>query len=303
MNYWLGIDGGGTNLRVALVTDDLTVISQVSGETANPSLIGHETAAHRIQSAVREVLSLAHLKPDELAGVGIGIAGSSVAHSESWLRDTLKNIVPAAHVVPSSDMEIALVGALGERHGVLILAGTGSGAYGVNKSGESLQVGGWGYLLGDEGGSYWIGLKILQLLIQSADGRADFPPAFRTELLSTLGLQSEKELIPWLYRSPQPRTREIASLARLVVDAAHEFKPALRICHAAADELASLAQVVMRRLSIENQHIAFAGGLLEHDNIITQRLCSLLELEQHPVALHRPVIGGALLAQLVLKGR
>src|SRR6185295_15071152 len=120
----------------------------------------------------------------DLSGAGVGIAGASVIHSEDWLREVFSTIMPGVPFVPSSDLEIALVGALGERRGVLVLAGTGSAGFGINLAGQSLQVGGWGYLLGDEGSSYWIGMQALQMLTRLADGRADVVPVFSARFLN-----------------------------------------------------------------------------------------------------------------------
>jgi glucosamine kinase len=303
MSYWLGIDGGGSNLRVAITADDLTLIATSYGETANPSVIGREASAARIHAAVNEALSQAGLDHDDIVGVGVGIAGASVAHSESWLREIFATILPNVSAVPSSDVEIALVGANGERQGVLLLAGTGSAVFGVNAVGQSLQVGGWGYLLGDEGSSYWIGMRALQLVVRAADGRESCPPELTAQILAALALESEADLIPWLYRSDQPRTRDVARLARLVIEnASAGVEAAVQIAEVATSELALLCRTVTRRLDMENPRIAFAGGLLDNDNFLSTFLCQLLDLEQRPIPLYSPVIGAALLAQISLKG-
>jgi glucosamine kinase len=303
MSYWLGIDGGGSNLRVVITADDLTPIATTFGETANPSVIGREASADRIHVAVHEALSQAGLDHVAIAGAGVGIAGASVAHSESWLRQILAVILPGVPAVPSSDVEIALIGANGERQGVLLLAGTGSAVFGVNAAGQSLQVGGWGYLLGDEGSSYWIGMRVLQLLARAADGRETCPPVFTTQILAALALESEADLIPWLYRSEQPRTRDIAQLARLVIEnASVGVEVAAQIAQVAASELALLCHTMIRRLDMENPRIAFAGGLLDNDNFLSTYLCQMLGLNQRPIPLYPPVIGAALLAQIMLKG-
>jgi N-acetylglucosamine kinase-like BadF-type ATPase len=186
---------------------------------------------------------------------------------------------------------------------VLLLAGTGSAVFGVNAAGQSLQVGGWGYLLGDEGSSYWIGMRALQLVVRAADGRESCPAEFTTQILAALGLESEADLIPWLYRSEQPRTRDTAQLARVVIEnAAAGVEVATEIVKGAAAELALLCRTIMRRLDMDNPHIAFAGGLLDNDNFLSIHLCQFLGLDRRPVPLYPPVIGAALLARIMLKG-
>ena len=299
LTYWMGIDGGGSTLRVAIVREDLQVVAQANGDTVNPSVIGHDAAASRIHAAIQAALAQAQIQLHDLSGAGVGIAGASVSHSERWLREVFSAIMPDVPLVPSSDLEIALVGALGERQGVLVLAGTGSAGFGINRAGQSAQVGGWGYLLGDEGSSYWMGMQALQMLTRLADGRANHVPGFSERFLNVLGLESEKALIPWLYRSEQPRTRDVAQLARIVIEeAANGVQIAIDICDRAAQELRLLCGTITQRLDMQHPQIAFAGGLLDNDNFLSSRLCSLLGLEKRPVPLHKPVIGAALLAQI-----
>jgi N-acetylglucosamine kinase-like BadF-type ATPase len=298
----MGIDGGGSTLRVVIVREDMQVVAQINGDTVNPSVIGHAAASSRIQTAVQAALAQAQLQLQDLGGAGVGIAGASVSHSARWLREVVSEIMPDVTSVLSSDLEIALVGAVGERQGVLVLAGTGSAGFGVNQAGQSLQVGGWGFLLGDEGSSYWIGMQALHILTRMSDGRDVSTSNFAELLLNALDLKSETEIIHWLYRSEQPRTREIAKLARIVINAAAEEIPmAMTICVNAAQELYLLCQTVVRRLEMERPTFAFAGGLLDNDNYVSQRLCRLLELSSRPVPLHPPVIGAALLAQIKSK--
>lgn len=292
----MGIDGGGSTVRVAIVTQDLALCSQGQGPTANPGVVGADTAARCIQTAMREALDAARLLPEQIAAVGIGVAGAAARHSAAWLQEVVRGVIPQARVVPSADYEIALVGGLGERRGVLILAGTGSLAYGVNTQGESALVGGWGYLLDDKGSGYWIGLQGLQAVIQADDGREP-ETALTSTLLAAVGLEKPLDLIPWLYRSENARTRDIAQLAPLVLDQAAAGDPASQaIVSQAAAELTLAARTVVRRLNMDTPHFAFAGGLLGAPNPLSRALCQAFGLEAIPVPRYPPVIGAALLA-------
>lgn len=291
---YLGIDGGGSNLRLAVTEDNLNVIAETQRETANPSTIGRDAAKALIQDAIQEIVE----KSPPIQAVGIGIAGAAKAHSAEWLQEVVGEILPDARVIPSSDMEIALVGANGERRGVLILAGTGSVAYGVNDSGEELQVGGWGYLLGDEGGGYWIGMEALRTISHSADGTYDYNSSLYQRVMDELNFPHPKNLIAWLYRGDS-KVREVAKLAALVLEEAEGGDSrALTIIESAADHLSRLTQTVIRRLSIEQRQVAFAGGLLSEPNPLSTRLMSRLSLTTFPTAKYPPVIGAALLAKL-----
>ena len=200
--------------------------------------------------------------------------------------------------MPSSDLEIALVGSLGQRQGILLLAGTGSAVYGVAPGGRRLQIGGWGYLLGDEGGGYWIGSQLLRHIIARHDrGASSEDEALTRACMDVLGLAEPRELIAWLYRSKEAPATRIAGLAELVLDA-DRSKWATTCVESAAEQLTRQVDLMRSRLDYESAPIAFAGGLLDHDNALSQRVTQRLGLPRRPVARHSPVVGAALLAAM-----
>lgn len=295
--YLVGIDGGGSTVRVVVTTPALDILGQSDGGAANPSAVGAASAAEAIRDALCAALEAADVSPERVDAVGIGVAGAAASHSATWLREVVAAVTPGARVVPSADYEIALAGALGRRRGVLVLAGTGSLAYGVNARGRSALVGGWGYLLGDEGSGFWLGLEGLRAVVRAADGRAP-ATALSAALLGELHFAEPRDLISWLYRADTPRTPEIARLAGHVLAAAERGDAvACQLIDRAADELALAARAVIRALNMRQPAIAFAGGLLSAENSLSAALCARLGLPARPVALYPPVVGAALLAR------
>jgi N-acetylglucosamine kinase-like BadF-type ATPase len=296
MSLVMGIDGGGSNVRIVITDRNLAVLGESYGSAVNPSIVGHETAGDRIREAMRAALDHAKLTAEQIEAVGIGVAGAAAQHSEVWLREVVSGVLPTTDVVPSSDFEIALVGARGERRGILILAGTGSAAYGVNEAGETALVGGWGYWLGDEGSGYWIGMSALRWITWADDGRS-LGTQLTERLLSELHLAHPRDLIDWLQRLGNPPVQEIAALAPSVMAVAAGGDPiACQLIWSAAEGLAIMGRTAAKRLQMEKPDYAFAGGLLETPNLLTQFLCDKLPIPEMPVGLHPPVIGAALLA-------
>lgn len=299
MTYLMGVDGGGSTVRVAITSSDLTIITQVQGPTVNPSIIGYEAAGETIQMAMWQALMNADIPADQISAIGLGIAGADARRAASWLHDVAAEITPRAHIVPSSDYEIALVGSHGARRGVLVLAGTGSLAFGVNPRGESALVGGWGYLLGDEGGGYWLGMEGLKAAIRSTDGRSA-ETNLTIALFGALKIFEPRELVNWMYQT-SPRNKEIAQLAPLVLAvAAQGDRVAQEIVYRAAEELALAAKTITKQLRISTPQIAFAGGLLDTPNPLSNALCDQLSLRSIPEPKYPPVIGAALLAKMAL---
>lgn len=292
---WMGIDGGGTSLRLVIVDDDLHEIASATGEGVNPNTVGLDTAQNRIRRLVRDVLHQAGLQ--SVDGVAIGIAGASNEHSADWLRQTLQPVLSEAVIVPSSDMEIALVGARGRLDGILLLAGTGSVAFGISPDGRQQRIGGWGYLLGDEGSGYWIGTRALQFLARSFDGHIILNSQLPQVLMKHLDLQHPADLIKWRYQHAS--TGDVATLAPLVMQLAGQGdKLANDTISQAADHLAGMARALLANLKLELDSIVFAGSLLVNNTLLQQLVCLELDLREPPTACYPPAVGAALLAKL-----
>lgn len=301
MPYYIGVDGGGSNLRVVVTNAGLEVLAQQRGETVNPSVVGWQEAATRIQRAILSTVDAVGIRADAIASVGIGVAGAADDYAGPWLRETVTTVLPDVHVAPSSDIELALVGAHGARYGVLVLAGTGSVALAIDRGGRWKRAGGWGYLLGDEGSGYWLGIEALRAVMQADDGRGT-PTLLTPRILDQLDLPDVQAITLWLYRVEAPRTRDVARLAPLVCEVAEAGdEVATAIVNRAGDELALLCRTVILRAGLVAPPVAFAGGLLEEATPVRTRLCDLLGMASPPEPQYPPVVGAALLARLVLQ--
>lgn len=302
MTYFMGVDGGGSNLRVVIIDDGLQVIGESQTFSANPSSIGQEVARERIQSAMRIAAEGADISLKDIEAVCLGIAGAAKEHSADWIQSVAVDVLPDALIVPSSDLEIALVGAHSQPDGMIILAGTGSAVYGTH-NGETLRIGGWGYLLGDEGGGYWIGLQALQVMTHWFDGLEPESAPLSRRLLEILDLTDRRTIINWVYRG-ESRTTQIGRLAPLVMDFAADDDPyARKIIDRAADYLATAATSALERLDLSFDQVAYVGGLIAQETVLSQALSQRLGLMRHPAPRYSSVIGAALLAKQVWEGQ
>lgn len=298
--YSMGIDGGGTSLRVVVVDDDLNVVAQTHGEGVNPNQIGHHLASQRIRDAVTAVL---RDSPGDVSACALGIAGAAASHSADWLKTVLTDLLPQAVIVPSSDLEIALTGAHGKPYGILLLAGTGSAALGIDPHRNQVLVGGWGYLIDDFGSGYWLGNQALQHTVQVLDGRRS-QDALSDAVLQQIECADRSSVIRWLYQQESPAPSRIASLAALVLNTAdnqadYQSEAARQILDAAADHLAAMVSALHQQLTVTPAlTVRFAGGLLQQPNALSQRVVAKLGLDTFPAARYPPHIGAALLAKL-----
>jgi N-acetylglucosamine kinase-like BadF-type ATPase len=299
---YLGIDGGGSNLRAAIIDQNVTPIAELKiARTVNPSSVGREAAATLLQEVITGVLSQANINAEQVAAVGIGVAGADSSHASDWLTDVLRPVLPTTHLALSNDIEIALVGANGARFGIMLLAGTGSAAYAVNAVGNSRMFGGWGYLTGDDGGGYWMGREAIRRITDADDyddfcTHADRPLVRR--IFAAMNIQKPRDIIPWLYATQPPRTRDVAALTDAVFAAYRDGdKAAENIIEKASNRLVELVNNAQRLLDIPAGHVAFGGGLLQSETPLQATVCAMLDLSTPPTPKYPAVIGAALLAK------
>lgn len=145
--------------------------------------------------------------------------------------------------------------------GIIVIAGTGSAGYGRDLQGETTRVGGWGALLDDVGGGYWMGVQALAAILQSFDGRGP-TTRLHNALLPSLQIGEPPQILTWL-RMPTTDRTAIAALAPLVFSCAREGDPTAReILTTGAAGLAEIAAAAARRLfGARPAPVALLGGL------------------------------------------
>jgi N-acetylglucosamine kinase-like BadF-type ATPase len=152
--YALGIDGGGTRTRAVLLDRAGNERASAIDGPSNYHTVGLEAAEASLREAIASALSQAGVEIGQVHRIGLGMAGVARPDDLVAVRAIVERIGPFRHVVLTHDAEAALVGGAGQRYGVVLIAGTGAIAYGVNARGEARRADGWGPLLGDDGSAY-----------------------------------------------------------------------------------------------------------------------------------------------------
>ena len=292
----MGVDAGGSSLRVGLYSENLECLHlEVFQETANPSIIGFEEVGRLLRSSLIETLQEASVEPSEVKYLGAGMAGA--AQATEWLKEEFVSLFPKSRITVAPDYEIALIGAHGRRYGILILSGTGSSACGINGVGESAHSGGWGYLIGDEGGGYWLGLETLKAAANVADGFEEKTELYK-KIFHYLNISHPNEIINWIY-NPEISNRKIAQISELVLEVASIGDPvATKIVERGAEHLFKLYLNLVDRLNFIDPPVMFAGGLLTSETLLQKLLMKKIGLKNKPCPKYSPVAGAALMAQM-----
>jgi N-acetylglucosamine kinase len=195
---------------------------------------------------------------------------------------------------------ITLAAGSREEHGVVIVAGTGSMAWGRNRHGESAQVGGWGALLGDEGSAYDIAVAALRAACRASDGRGP-DTALLPALLARFGYRDLREIVGPIYHGGLDR-RAIAAACPLVFEVARSGDPlAQRILRRAGLELALGAVTCARRLNMlgDDFDLVASGGVFRGGDFVVPAVNRLLALRcpgaRFSLTRYEPAVGAALL--------
>src|SRR5688572_27615913 len=186
----LGIDAGGTKTVCLLASETGKVLAKARGGGANLQSAGEleveKVLHHVMETALREH----HVHPSAIC---LGIAGVDRPDDAEAVRGIMRRIGFKTPTLIVNDALVALVAGAGDEAGIVVVAGTGSIAYGRNAAGKAARAGGWGYLLGDEGGGFWIGRAALSAVVRQFDGRG--PTTTLTEMvLHHMGLASPTQL-------------------------------------------------------------------------------------------------------------
>jgi N-acetylglucosamine kinase len=274
MRHVLGIDAGGTKTVGLLADETGAVVAEARGSGANLQTHG-ELQVEKVFDGIMETLS----RQGPIAAVCLGIAGVDRPHDESVIRGILRRLGHRETARVVNDAAIALVAGSPERFGVAVLAGTGSIAYGADRSGRTARAGGYGFLLADEGSGYWLGHQALRAAVRATDGRG--PETRLRELaFEALGVTSVAELIPRVYEKGLPK-HHIASLASLVQAARDQGDElAAALVDAAGRELGLAARSVARQLGLGDEPfpVVLAGGVFKGCPSVAEALARQLEL-------------------------
>lgn len=284
----LGIDGGGTKTQALLADESGHVLGIGFAGSANYHAVGAQAAQQAILDATALAFVHAGIVMKEPDAVCLGLAGVDRPADRERFGAWLATSWPHARKVLVNDAALVLAAGTPDGWGVGLICGTGSIAIGRNQNGRTARAGGWGYLLGDEGSGFDMGLLALRSIARAADGRG--PQTTLTQsILNRLKLAQPTDLVAHIYQPSVPRP-EIAELAALVETAAAEGDGvALGIVAHASNELVHAIAAVSNTLSLFDQTpCALAGGILTKGSILRQAVLSKASesgLQLQPVTL------------------
>jgi N-acetylglucosamine kinase-like BadF-type ATPase len=255
----LGIDAGGTKTVCLLADERGAVVSEGRAGGANLQASGELD----LEKVLYEVMAQAiGDRPWRADAICLGIAGADREDDVQTVRAIMRRISLGSRVLVVNDALVALEAGAPAVPGIVIIAGTGSIAYGRNARGSAARAGGWGHIIGDEGSGYWIGREALAAVVREADGRGP-ATGLSSAVLEHFGAAAAAGLVHIVYNREMPR-KHVAALGPIVQGAAASGDAVARdILERAAEELVLAARSVAARLEMRGEPFPFvlAGGI------------------------------------------
>ncbi|MEK5238136.1 BadF/BadG/BcrA/BcrD ATPase family protein [Paenibacillus sp. FSL L8-0470] len=301
MNYYLGIDAGGSK-TIAVITDESgTIVSSGMSGCGNHQ-VNVELARTSITESVDQALQGARLSRSDIAFASFGLAGADREADYVILRPMIKALGFTNYEIVC-DTVIGLRAGTRQPYGVVLICGTGTNCLGISPEGQELQCGGFGYAFGDFGGGSELAVEVFRSVIRSWEGREE--RTLLTEaVLGTLGYDSVESL----FHDYLDHGRHIpVDLTKLLFPAADQGdRVALRILQQQGLELGLSARAVIEKLGMEEAtlDVVLVGSVLTRNGgkymapAITGQLtegCTIRVLRMEPV-------GGAILRAMEKSG-
>lgn len=214
----VGIDSGGSKTVAITGNTKGKILGRGTAGPANPLSVGIERALENIITAVKNAASV--IPDPEIKSLYIGTAGGK--------PKVLKNLTKAislspllkitGNIIVDHDLRPALYLGLADGDGIVLIVGTGSAAFGIDKDGKDVIVSGWNHWLGETGG-YEMGMKAIIAATRSYDGRGA-KTVLEKVVMDRFAIKDLFEELPLLIKAPFVDSPKIASLAPFVAEAA-----------------------------------------------------------------------------------
>jgi len=291
MAIFLGIDGGGSKTS-SLIGDENSILGRGTAAGSNVVRVGEIPTREALAAAIRQACGAAHIVPAQITRTCIGVAGAARPQISQTIQRLLTELVPG-EIEVVGDMVIALESAFDDGPGVIVIAGTGSIAYGRNASGQTARAGGWGFAISDAGSGHWVGRAAIAAVLRACDedgsGQSGSFPLL-ANLMKSWNLETHEQLVMAANATPPP---DFAALFPAVLAATEAGdSAACDVLTRAGAELAALAGIVIRRLFHGEAPVpvAMSGGVFENSALVREVFYNSLRSECGNAIVHTAVV-------------
>lgn len=276
--YLIGIDGGGTNSRLLAVDVNGNEIGSCRGKSTSLESNPSSVVRTNLMLLLNKVQEQYGLSLHDCLGMCFGTAGVDTEKTRLSMENMLDDLHMDFPIRVVNDSEIALYGNTHGGPGLMLISGTGSIGYGINKDKKTWRVGGFGYLVGDHGSAYWVSAKGIEASLMAYDHSGQ-DTCLINDFSKFMKLQSFDEILDCIY---QKNKSDLAHVA-YVVDAAREKKDpvAVSIMDEALESLMRIIATLVKELGMEDEPcpLFLGGGFILNTNWLYKSLKARVKQE------------------------
>lgn len=297
-------DSGASSTKFAISDEAGRIILKGIGPHGNPFAIGLNRAVERLYAMYLKIID--HLNEGDIHSLVFGLTGYSQSMADALRK---KFSTRNCEITIVDDKVLALEGSLGGENGIVVYAGTGSFAITRDSSGDIVTSGNMGYILGDEGGGFYIAHKAIRAFIRSIDGRGEsskLTEEIGRRLMKMYRASNLSELFYRLY-SKRIDVGRIAKLTSIVTKLAEKGdEQSLEIIRDAVNELVLMAYAVAKRAGLLNKPflLTYSGNVFNSSiftKIFREEVSKSFPYAKVVEPILPPVLGGVILGLKELK--
>ena len=302
MEYFIGIDGGGTT-TVGRIRLGQNILGEYTVGATNYHTAPLASVKERLKDLIENLCAKAGVHLNQINGICFGGAGIDTEADLNFVGQLFRSIGYENKLIVVNDSVIALVGANSGYRGAILISGTGSIALAITPSKNQVRVGGWGHLIGDEGSGYSIARDAFTAIAKTFDRRGPEPKPF-SKFKEIHAFKTGDDLIAYVYLENRGK-EEIAKFAQGVIELYEVDQVAKAIIDKAVEEMVETIKAINLHMENEPFELSVAGSVLTKSPLVYKGLETAWKTELAHIELHMPVddpISGALILAEAEKG-
>ncbi|ATP41894.1 N-acetylglucosamine kinase [Solibacillus sp. R5-41] len=286
--YLIGIDGGGTKTRCVIGDFEGNIIGSKVSTSGNINAIPLTELHDMLNNVIETILSQTKINLLDVQQIFICLAGADRVAEKEDIHQSFAGSALFDKMTIQSDAHAALAAGTWGSSGTLLIAGTGSIIFG-RKGDYYFRVGGWGYLLGDEGSGFHLGKLAIRSILKSYDAKLPLRP-FQQKILTQFQVQHPPDIISKIYshKAPVPIIASICRDVLLAFEKGDEL--AKEIVQLIQEELIRLIQLAQYQMDMEKP-LVLHGGLFSN-TAFYEAFCKLLKQKFPMLKFTKPEVSG-----------